>query len=193
MKKPRGIAYFCIRCLRSHHPAAYPAGSSQGLKTDAERAQWDAATSYLSHKDSADGTEKGEAIRRLRGWIKPGDLVYTVLRRRSSSGMTRHISVLGIWDKSEEGSRISDFTWNAAKALGCRMDRDTGGLVVGGCRMDMGYHLVYNLGRVLYQDIGFKCIGEKARCLSNAHSNGEGYTKGKRHSDAGYSLRHSWL
>ena len=40
---------------------------------------------------------------------------------------------------------------------------------VGGCGMDMGFHVVYNLSRALYRDGRFVCMGED--CPSNDHSN----------------------
>ena len=62
---------------------------------------------------------------------------------------------------------------------------------------DVGFELVYNLGRVLYPH-GFACVGEK--CQSNDHMNDhsdgmrrENYV-GKMHTgDGGYALRQEWL
>lgn len=74
-----------------------------------------------------------------------------------------------------------------------RAKRGSGdGLIVGGCGMDMGYHLVYALARKLWPD-GFDCIGPG--CPSNDHSNGDrDYTPGHRHhADGGYCLKHRWL
>ena len=39
--------------------------------------------------------EQEEAIARLRNWIRPGDTLYTVLRHRAASGMSRSIDVYG--------------------------------------------------------------------------------------------------
>ena len=78
----------------------------------------------------------------------------------------------------------------AAAALGCRMGKRDG-LIVGGCGMDMGFEIVYNLGRTLWPD-GAPCVGEK--CQSNDHHNGDwDYTAGKLHRDGGYALKHQWL
>jgi hypothetical protein len=135
---------------------------------------------------------------RLRGWIKPGDTVYTVLRHVSRSGMQRSISLLVM----HEGS-IMDISGTAAGAMGDRFDRDQGGVKVGGCGMDMGFALVYELSYVLYPQ-GFGCIGKG--CPSNDHSNGDrDYTKDEIdfaagsdihthwHADGGYVLLHRWL
>jgi hypothetical protein len=73
--------------------------------------------------------------------------VYTILRRVSSSGMTRHISL-----KIAQGGEIYDITYTAALALGDKL-HDVNGfntLKVNGCGMDMGFHLVYSLSSVLF-------------------------------------------
>lgn len=136
--------------------------------------------------------ERQEAIARLREWVKPGDTVYTILRHVSSSGMLRVIDCK-IVDK--DSGRIFHLGHNVAKALGIRWDDKREGMRVGGCGMDMGYHIVYGLASVLYRD-NFYCIGEN--CPSNDHANGdvtreEGIKTHYKHSDGGYSLNHSWL
>lgn len=73
--------------------------------------------------------------------------VYTILRRVSSSGMTRHISL-----KVAQGGEIYDITYRAALALGDKL-HDVNGhntIKVNGAGMDMGFHLVYNLSSVLF-------------------------------------------
>lgn len=60
--------------------------------------------------------------------------------------------------------------YNAAVAMGDRYDRDNEGIRVGGCGMDMGFHVVYNLSRTLFRD-GYECLGP--RCPSSAHTNGQ--------------------
>lgn len=139
----------------------------------------------LTKKQIAEN-EKREAIEKLRGWIKPGDTVFTILRHCSSSGMSRRISLVA----TVEGE-ILDITYWAAQAMGDRMK--DGAIVVGGCGMDMGFALVYSLGRTLYPD-GFYCCG-KGNCPSEDHFNGDrNYRKTHKHTgDGGYSLRHRWL
>lgn len=147
---------------------------------------------------------------KLRGWIKPGQTVYTILDRVSSSGMTRHIRI--VLPYTREDGTIDHLHPNHAVGvvLGYRQAKRGDGLVVGGCGMDMGFHLVYSLSRSLFP-AGFGCIGQG--CPSNDHSNGDrDYTPhydgtprnaeevGKvltphrhYHSDGGYALRHRWL
>lgn len=152
--------------------------------------------------------DRADAITKLRALFPPGSTVYTVLRRVARSGMSRHISVV-----AHDTDGPSDVTWLVARALDVRMDRDTGGLKVSGCGMDMGFHVAYNMSRCLYS-AGYGCLGEGngygTRCPSNDHSNGDrDYTPhGHRkpihdpndpgalthwHQDGGYALRHRWL
>ncbi len=106
-----------------------------------------------------------EAIANLRSMLPPGSTVYTILRHVSRSGMMRRVSLSAIIDGLPH-----DLDGRAALACGWTWDRDNGGIRVSGCGMDMGFHLVSTLSRVLYPD-GFGCIGE--RCMSNDHSNGD--------------------
>lgn len=174
----------------------------------------------------AQKAERDEQIARLHEWVKPGDTVYTILEHVSRSGMSRHIRLLLLKPDSDmrEGVRDIHPNYAAATILGYRQaPRGKGdGLVVGGCGMDMGFHLVYNLSRALYRD-GFGCIGEG--CPSNDHSNGDRdytphactmgafpvqhngmgtYAEDRQdghgaegrchwHRDGGYALRHRWL
>lgn len=121
---------------------------------------------------SARKQEQQEAIERLREWLKPGDTVYTILRHVSRSGMQRVIGVKLIHDGNRRCGMdgIAELSYNVALALDMRFDRDREGVKIGGCGTDMGFEIVYNLGRALWPD-GFGCIGEK--CRSNAHSNGD--------------------
>lgn len=74
-------------------------------------------------------------------------LIYTVLRHVSSSGMSRDISL-----KTVQDGELIDITYTAAEALGEKVKEKNGRRVirVGGCGMDMGFHLVYSLSSVLY-------------------------------------------
>lgn len=58
---------------------------------------------------------------------------------------------------------------SVAIALGMRRAKRGDGLVVGGCGMDMGFHLVYELSHALYGE-GYACLG-KGKCPSNYHVN----------------------
>lgn len=157
--------------------------------------------SRISQKD------RTEAIERLRKILKPGDTVYTILRHVSKFGMSRDIDLYKI-----DGGEPMYLSGYAANALGESRSKDQG-IRVGGCGMDMGFHLVYNLSRTLWPN-GHGCIGKGERwsCPSNDHSNGDRdytpedsgdirWTEGSiyqgpvvhHHSDGGYALRHRWL
>jgi len=93
--------------------------------------------------DREDGKEK-----LLEHYLKEGQTVYTILRSVSSSGMTRHISVLAV---DNEGG-LSDITYYAAAALNESLHEKNGSRSIrqNGAGMDMGFNLVYNLASVLY-------------------------------------------
>ena len=131
---------------------------------------------------------KGECKARLLEILKPGDTVYTILKHVSRSGMYRVIDLYVIEDNGPR--RITGL---AADLLG-GYDKRHEGARAGGCGMDMGFHLVYNLGRVLFPN-GVSCAG-KGRCNSNDHRNpGPDRDKynGQTHKDSGYAFRHSWM
>lgn len=115
-------------------------------------------------------TQRQEAVDYLRSILKSGDIVYTVLTHVSQSGMSRRIKLFipstRTWD-GEEKPVIQNITWQVCKALDYKQSNSDDALVVGGCGMDMGFHLVYSLGRVLFP----KTDNE----------------------DSGYKLRHEWL
>lgn len=134
--------------------------------------------------------EKTEAIERLLQTVEPGDTVYTIVRHVSRSGMQREISLVaidrsvivlpidsraGIAQVSREALHMIDY-W-ASRALGYRIGKH-GGIVVGGCGMDMGFHLVYNLGRTLWP---------------HGTDRPHGRRNGQPDSDGGYALKHRWL
>lgn len=85
----------------------------------------------------------------LAHYVNEGDTVYTVLRSVSSSGMSRTISL-----KVARDGKILDLTYFASVVLGWPLVEKNGSraLRVGGCGMDMGFHTVYTLARVLFRD-----------------------------------------
>lgn len=97
--------------------------------------------------------EQDEARESLKGFVKPGDTVFTVLRHKSASGMRREIGLVVV-KKSSDG--CADYclhpNYSAARLLGMRQSKKTDGIIVDGCGMDMGWHLVSNLSRALYGD-----------------------------------------
>lgn len=100
----------------------------------------------------------------LAHYVSEGSTVYTVLRSVSSSGMSRTLSL-----KVASEGKILDLTYYAGIVLDWPIVEVNGSraLRVGGCGMDMGFHTVYTLSRVLFRE--------------------EGSTK-----DAGYLLNHAW-
>lgn len=92
--------------------------------------------------------ERLESIKQLKKWIRRGDTVYTVLRHVSRSGMMRHIGVILIRDR---GKTILHPNWHVSQILGYPQAPGDG-LKVGGCGMDMGFHLVYSLSAALFND-----------------------------------------
>ena len=117
-------------------------------------------------------TKKAERIavmkyareRLLSYYIKEGQTVYTSIKSVSSSGMSRTMSLYVV-----DGDKIQNITYYVAQALDWPLVEKNGSRVlrVGGCGMDMGFHTVYTLARVLFS--------------------------GSVEGDAGYSLRHEWI
>jgi hypothetical protein len=151
----------------------------------------------LTKKQQAE-QEREEACEHLREVFKPGDTVKTILRHVSRSGMSRRISVVACEDGSPR-----DVSWYVAKAMGEPVKGRAGhvqdvGITVGGCGMDMGFHLVYGLSHTLYPS--YTCPATErygdVRCPSSEHVN-PGPTKDRFgpsvvHTDS-YALNHAWL
>jgi hypothetical protein len=150
-------------------------------------------------------TERAEAASELRKLLKPGQTVYTIMRHCSASGMSRVIDLaivvpdiekvypLRPADQAEyvgqkdyeakpkkhlRGHVIRSIGWLAAKAMADNFDRDRQGIKIGGCGMDMGFALVYNLGSTIWP---------KGTPKPHGRRNGE------PDSDGGYALKHVWL
>ncbi len=129
--------------------------------------------------------ERESARETLRDILKPGMTVYTVLRHVSRSGMSRQIDVIHMQDGSPRWlSRL------VSKAVGIPFSEKKESLTVGGCGMDMGFHVVYELSSALYGQ-GFECIGEG--CRANDHSNGDRDYSPHMHRDGGYALSQRWI
>ena len=116
--------------------------------------------------------QREEAKKYLHKVLKPGDTVKTILRHCSQSGMSRSISLI-----TKTTEKIDFY---AARAMNNSIDPKNGGIKIGGCGMDMGFALVYNLGRTLWPNGNGKHI---------THRNGDT----KPETDGGYLLHHEWL
>mgnify|MGYP006287434487 CR=1 FL=1 len=73
--------------------------------------------------------------------------LYTNLKHVSSSGMSRDMKVLAVVD-----GEIVDVTWYVGKLdIGTLKERNGQRVIrVGGCGMDLGFHVVYSVSAVLY-------------------------------------------
>ncbi len=108
----------------------------------------------------------------LRKLIAPGQRVHCVLRNVSGSGMSRRISLF-----ITTGDDLRNIDMLTASAIGWKVS-EKGGIVVSGCGMDMGFHIVYTLGYALWP-----------------HGTPEPHGKrnGEPDSDGGYALKHEWV
>lgn len=113
-----------------------------------------------------------DSIQRLRKWLRPGDRVFTRVDHVSSSGMSREISCF-----ISRGREVINISWYVARALEYTQGKNDG-IKIQGCGMDMGYHIIYSLGAVLWPN--------GTRKPHSTH-NGEPALSG------GYALRHSWV
>lgn len=127
----------------------------------------------MNKKEMLKKLEQGEARRCLLKFIKPGTTVYAILRHVSYSGMSRRVDFVVI-----KKNKPICITHQVAKALDYQQSKKDGALVVGGCGMDMGFHVVYSLGQFLWPHGTRKPHGTR---------NGEPDREG------GYAIKHEWL
>lgn len=104
--------------------------------------------------------------------VTPGQTISTLVHSVSSSGMSRRISLYIV-----DGQEIRNIDHWVSVITGYKQS-DKGGLVVGGCGMDMGFHLVYTLGALLWPN-----------GTDTAHSTRNGVPD----TDGGYALKHRSL
>lgn len=105
-------------------------------------------------------TDRNDAIAHLREIIKVGDSICCTVMHVSKSGMSRTI-MLQVALKDKMGRPyIREISYLVSQAIGVRFDTANGGVVMGGCGMDMCFAAVYNLGRTLFPD-GFGIAGVK--------------------------------
>lgn len=114
---------------------------------------------------------KLECRKALLRFLKPGDVVTCVLRSVSRSGMSRRIDFYKT--KSGEIYYLSNYIADLLE-----MNNDREGVRVGGCGMDMGFAVVYDLGATLWPKGTKKPHGRR---------------NGEPDSDGGYALKHRWL
>jgi hypothetical protein len=141
--------------------------------------------------------EKATAKKYLSELLEPGDVITTILTSVNPEGSSRTMRIAVVkplcW-QHDKTPYIRDITRAVAHACGYRESvKDWKGLIAGGGGMDMGFSVVYSIGRVLFPD-GVPCTGNPGTCRSNDHHNGDNdYTAGKIHKDGGYAFRAEWL
>lgn len=123
-------------------------------------------------------SEREQAIADLRELVKPGDTVYTVLRRVSRSGESRVIVPLVFRVRGEAGKDPRSpepyyLGYKVSRALGLPEDGDHG-VKIHGSGMDMGFELVYRIASVLFPG-------------------GGDLPDGTHEDNGGYLLRQRWL
>jgi hypothetical protein len=152
--------------------------------TKAQNAEREAALADLRETlkpgTKAQNAEREAALADLRETLKPGDTLYTINRHVSSSGMRRSISVVRAVHDVHDGERLVIDTLDlwVSRVLRERIDQKHGGIYQTGCGMDMGFHLVYNLGRYLWPDGTPEPHGKR---------------NGTPDRDGGYALKQRWL
>jgi len=145
---------------------------------------------------------RAQAKADLLAFITPGQTIHCILRHVAKSGMSRRISLFVI-----QNGEPRNITGTAAVAMDRTLNRDEFSIVVGGCGMDMGWHLVYSLSRCLFPDgfgeVGSNGIVKDLRPLTRekaAEAVAAGYRFHGRNgdtsgwdNDGGYALKHNWL
>ncbi len=116
---------------------------------------------------------RADSLATLRAMLAPNDTVYTVLRHVSSSGMSRSIDCYVMRDNaplwlSRHVANVTGLAWDAKREA----------VKVGGCGMDMGYHIVYTLGMALWP---------------NGTDTPHGTRNGEPDTNGGYALKHRWM
>ncbi len=137
----------------------------------------------LTMKYSTDEIQQARTA--LLGWLKPGDTVYTILRNCSRTGSRRTIGLVIFRDGQPLHPNASVST-----VLGLKWADRGDGVITNGGGMDMGFELVYNLGRALWPT--GVCQGAKTR-KRPAHAPHSNNGPACECRDAGYALKHQWL
>lgn len=92
-------------------------------------------------------TEKQEiienSIKQLKSYLPEGAEVLTLCNRVSKSGMSRRIKVYTI-----KNNGLCNLTYLVSKVLGYSQNDE--GLLVKGCGMNMGFHIVHSIEQNLF-------------------------------------------
>lgn len=123
---------------------------------------------------------RDEAMADLRAELKPGDVVYTLIRSVARSGMSRVIDFYTFRPDPRNPGKVTKHWlsyWIAAAGIGSFSEKHEA-VSVRGCGMDMGFHCVYNLSRRLFAD----------NPAEDCPYHGSG-----RNEDRGYWLNQEWI
>lgn len=104
--------------------------------------------------------------------VKPNDKIYINVVSVSNSGMSRKMTFHIV-----QGKEIRNITHLVSIVAGYNTDNNYN-LKVSGCGMDMGFSVVYNLGRCLWRD---------------GTPESHGTRNGVADFDGGYALKHSYI
>lgn len=117
--------------------------------------------------------DRSEARARLLAWLAPGSRVATLVRHVSRTGMSREISLyMATLDDGKPEITCLDY-W-VTRLLDLKIGPH-GGIVMGGCGMDMGFKLVYDLGSMMWP---------------NGTDHPHGRRNGEPDTTGGYALKH---
>lgn len=122
-----------------------------------------------------DNQEREKVIKELTKIINKGKRkIYQIVTQVSQSGMSRHIRSFVIIQNEP-----LDIDWYISRVLS-HVSRDEKGIKISGCGMDMGFEIVYALGRVCYPKGDGKTITGR---------NGDTEPE----TDGGYLFKQIWL
>lgn len=125
--------------------------------------------------------QKQKAIGYLQESLPPGTKIYYLVRWVSANGMSRSISFFHCVD-----NQIIKLDYLISQALGLRLSKN-GGVIIGGCGMDMGFHIIMNLSYCLH---GFNTVGKDAL---ESDKEGRPFTPKNGQYRAGYSFEYYQL
>ncbi len=124
--------------------------------------------------------EREQIKEQLRKWLDNcGREISQTVTKVSPSGMSRHIkNLIPLADEKGCVSLVC-IDWHICKVMEYTALSDYG-VYVTGCGMDMGFHIVYNLGSILYPKGDGKTITGR-----NGDKNPE--------TDGGYLIKQRWV
>lgn len=125
-------------------------------------------------KKAEKDAQAAAGLEALKECIQVGSRIYYTVTSVAASGMSRHMKFFMVRD-----GEIKSLTHAIAAALALKWNGD-GSLTISGCGMDMGFHVVYTIGRMLWPEGDGKTVTGR---------NGD---KGPE-TDGGYLLKYSYL